>query len=310
MVRRGHRSAQDRLALMGLFDKFRSLVAGKPRLDVESRFERLRSSVTGTMSNFQVVRDRQLDRIVGLKLCDKEKVDAFENRFKGLNKPSEGEIAIQMRHPRIVETYEYGLTTKGQPYLIMEYIEGPGLQLLLQNRDELSLHGRRLLFIRQMAEAIQYVHDQGFIHRDICPRNFICLKDLSGVKLIDFGLTVPATPPFMQPGNRTGTPLYMSPEVVRRRPTDQRLDVFSFGVTCYLLCTFEFPWPVAETSGMAALRHDSAPPRPINHYNPDIHPVLGDAIMKCLAADAALRMPSMEAFLRQIRHVPHETVES
>ena len=80
--------------------------------------------------------------------------------------------------------------------------------------------------LRQAAEALAAVHRAGYIHRDICPRNFVVDKDCESLKLIDFGLTVPATPPFMQPGNRTGTPNYMAPEVVRRRPTDQRLDIF------------------------------------------------------------------------------------
>ena len=93
------------------------------------------------------------------------------------------------------------------------------------------------------------------------------------VKLIDFGLTVPATRWFMQPGNRTGTPNYMAPELVRRRPTDQRLDVFSFGVTAYEICTFELPW-LRGTTGMAAMTHDQ-PPADIRQYRPEIHPVLG-----------------------------------
>ena len=80
-----------------------------------------------------------------------------------------------------------------------------------------------------MAEALQYVHAQEFIHRDVCPRNFIYESETGNVKLIDFGLSLPARKEFMQPGNRTGTPLYMAPEVVRRRWTDQRLDIFATG---------------------------------------------------------------------------------
>ncbi len=68
-------------------------------------------------------------------------------------------------------------------------------------------------------------------------------KDLNSVKLIDFGLTLPAKPEFMQPGNRVGTPNYMSPEIVRRKKTDLRVDVFSFGVSMYELCAFELPFP-------------------------------------------------------------------
>jgi eukaryotic-like serine/threonine-protein kinase len=180
---------------------------GSKQVDIEARFERLRSAISGTMSNFFVARDRDNgNRVVGVKLCDTEKVAFFENRFKGLNKPSEGEIAIQMSHPNIVQTYEFGTSNKGQQFLVMEYIDGPGLQQLIVEREEEKLSGKRLDMIRQMAEALHHVHKKEFIHRDICPRNYMATADLATVKLIDFGLTLPATRPFMAPGNRTGTP--------------------------------------------------------------------------------------------------------
>lgn len=291
---------------MGLLDSLRSLLKPQQKLDADARFERLRSSVSGTMGDFSVVRDRQENRIVGLKLCDPEKFATFEARFKGLKKPTEGEIALRMDHPRVMKTYEAGLTLKNQHYLVSEFIEGPGLQQLVQKRDEQSLHGRRLLFIRQMAEAIEYVHKQGFIHRDVCPRNFICFADLSGLKLIDFGLTVPAEKEFMQPGNRTGTPLFMAPEIVRRRATDQRVDIFAFGVTAYNVCSFEFPWPAGDTTGRAALYHDTDPPVELRNYVPELNSTLARAIMGCMESDLNKRTPTMSFFLSQIRNLQSE----
>jgi eukaryotic-like serine/threonine-protein kinase len=285
---------------MGLFDKFFK----DKRADIELRFVRIRSSVSGTMSNFYVAKDHDRnDQIVGVKLCDPEKVEFFESRFKGLNKPSEGEIAVAMKHPNIVSTFEYGMSTKGLPYLVMEFIDGPGLQQLIQNRAENLLKGHRISLIRQMADALNYVHRVGYIHRDICPRNFICSQDMTMVKLIDFGLSVPAKKEFMQPGNRTGTPLYMAPEVVRRRATDQRLDIFSFGVTCYQLVCFEHPWPGTETSGLAALNHDTSPPADILKFRPDTPPLLASAIMQALQANPTQRTPDMDSFIKQIKPV-------
>ncbi|MGN6548162.1 MAG: serine/threonine protein kinase [Aureliella sp.] len=297
---------------MGLFDKLKGMMgsgtAAKRRVtDVESRFERLRSAVSGTMSNFIVARDRENNTIVGVKLCDLEKVKFFESRFKGMNKPSEGEIATSMHHKYIVETLEYGLTTKGAPYLVMELVDGPGLQTLIHNREAGMLDGKRLNLMGQMAEALSYVHKQGYIHRDICPRNFICTADINTIKLIDFGLTVPATKDFMQPGNRTGTPLYMAPEVVRRRATDQRVDIFSFGVTCYQLMTFEHPWPGSETSGLAALNHDTSNAADIFKFRPDLNKQLGSLIMQMIKAKPEERLPSMDAFLKAFRQIPSET---
>ena len=291
---------------MSFLDSLRSLLKTEKKLDVEARFERLRSSVSGTMGDFSVVRDRQENRIVGLKLCDPEKFATFEARFKGLKKPTEGEIALQMDHPRVMKTFEAGMTTKNQHYLVSEFIEGPGLQQIVQKRNEKALRGRRLNLIRQMAEAIAYVHKKGFIHRDVCPRNFICYEDLENLKLIDFGLTVPAKKEFMQPGNRTGTPLFMAPEIVRRRATDQRVDVFAFGVTAYNVCCFEFPWPSADTSGRAALHHDTAPPVELLKFCPDLNPVLAKAIMNCMQADLGKRTDSMDRFLSQIERLKSE----
>ncbi len=293
---------------MGVFDKLKQLFQSE-RLNVHARFEILRSAVSGTMSQFYMVREKETGRIAGLKIADREKLEFFESRFKGLNKPSEGEIAIQFKHPRIVETYEYGLTTQNENYLLMEFVEGAGLQSLIYNRDPI-LQGKRVNLIRQMAEALDVVHKAGFIHRDVCPRNFICVdRSASALKLIDFGLTLPARREFMQPGNRTGTPLYMAPEVVRRRWTDQRVDIFSFGVTAYHLCTFELPWPVADTTGMAAMKHDTAG-RDILSYYPNLDPTLARAIMKCIEPDANQRFQSFEQFLQAIRRVEQDEAAS
>ena len=294
---------------MSLLKKLQGMFGGTNRVDVELRFERLRSAVSGTMSNFFVAKDREHEnRIVGVKLCDIEKVDFFENRFKGMGKPSEGKIALSMKHPCVVETYEFGLTNRDQPYLVMEFIDGPGLQVLINAKDEKIFQGKRIRMMQQMAEALAYVHRMGYIHRDICPRNYICSQDLSQTKLIDFGLTVPATKDFMQPGNRTGTPLYMAPEVVRRRATDQRLDIFAFAVTCYQLLTLELPWPVAVTSGMAALHHDTSPPTEITKYRPRLNPQLASLIMQGMHPDPGQRIQEIETFVKQLKGIKSEDV--
>lgn len=297
---------------MGLFDFFKSGGSGKSggKIDVGGRFTKERTAATGTMAHFFVARDNQHDgRLVGVKILDIEKMELFENRFKGLKKPSEGAIAMMMKHPKVVETYEVGVSLKGEPVLIMEYIAGPSMQNIVVKKQEHHVHGRRLAMIRDMAEALQYVHSKEFIHRDICPRNFICTADTQGVKLIDFGLTVPATAPFMAPGNRTGTPLYMSPEIVRRRKTDKRVDIFSFGVTAYCLIAFAHPWQGEEVTGKAALHHDTSPPKPLLDVCPNVNPTLAKAVMQALEPKVEERMPTIEQFLYQIRNVESAFVD-
>ena len=283
---------------MPLFDHLKAMLSGN-RLDVSKRFTFLREALLGTMSKFYTARDLQTGGVVGLKILDPVKSAAYESRFKGLHKPSEGEIAVQLKHPNIVKTLEHGLTTEGTQYLVMEHLAGPNMNAALAARA-LCLAGRRVRFIREAAQAIAAVHEAGFIHRNICPRHFLLTNERENLKLIDFGLALPATKWFMQPGNRTGTLDYMAPELVHRRPTDQRLDVFAFGVTAYEFCTFELPW-----SRGATMTHDQ-PPTDIRQHRPKTHPVLAKAIHACIEPVVTHRCPSMEAFLRMIREVPDD----
>ena len=188
---------------MGFLDRFKKKPADttrRTRVNIEQRFEIKRTAISGSMSNFYMARDRENDNTIGLKVADSEKTKLFESRFKELKKPSEGEIAISIDHPHVVSTFEYGTTRTREAYIVMEYIRGPGLHNLIYNNDSI-LDGKRLTLIRQMALALEAVHDAGFIHRDICPRNYICSEDAESIKLFDFGLTLPNKHSFRQPGN-------------------------------------------------------------------------------------------------------------
>jgi eukaryotic-like serine/threonine-protein kinase len=292
---------------MGITGFFKSLIEGG-RVDVGRRYEILREAVSGTMSSFHMARDRQTTQIVGLKILDKDKTDQLEMRFRGLDKPTEGQIASQFNHPRIVQTLGHGLTTKGEQFIVMEYLDGPGLNSLIIGRSPL-LEGHRLALMMQAAEAIMTVHEAGYIHRDVCPRNFVCAKDAASLKLIDFGLTVPARREFMQPGIRTGTPNYMAPEVVRRKPTDHRLDIFSFGVSMYEMFAFDLPWTRGSGDGLAAMGHGQSKPPSLDKYYPKIHPTLRDVIHKCMEPDPDKRFQTMKQLLNSIRTVKHESAK-
>lgn len=285
---------------MGLGALFSIFSGGPQRVDVWKKYDRLADSISGTMSNFYKVRDKGTGAILGLKILDPAKVDPVEARYKGLDKPSEAEISRQIAGPNVVKTIEAGITTDGRPYLVQEFIEGLLLHALISAKKPLP-PARRIDLVRQAAAAIGCVHKAGFVHRDICPRNFIVQKD-GRLVLFDFGLTVPDKPAFLQPGNRVGTPNYLAPEVVRRRQADKRLDVFSFGATAYEICTLDLPWP-RGTTGNAAMAHDSGV-ADIRGKWPDIPEPLAAAIMACLAAEPAQRPPTMDAFLGMISRLP------
>ncbi len=290
---------------MGFVDKLRSFLQSSSRLNVSQRFEVLREAIHGTMSSFYRVRDRETDEVLGLKICDDKKRDVFESRFAGLEKPTEGEIGLAIDHPRIITTLDHGTTTEDHYYVLMEFINGPGLNVLIKAREP-RLVGKRGTLIWQMAEALSFVHQAGYIHRDVCPRNYMCNRELTEVKLIDFGLTVPATKDFMQPGIRTGTPSYMAPEVIRRRKTDKRLDIFAFGATAFQLLTFELPWPSQDVTGKAAMSHDTKRPIDIFELQPKLNRKLGDTIMACLSVKPENRPQHMEEFLRMTKGVEDE----
>ena len=285
---------------MGLLDFLKTKVSNSS-VDLSKRYAFLQKAISGTMSKFYKAKDLRSGRIVGLKVLDRDKSGAFEDRFRGLEKPSEGEMSMLLRHPRLVETLEYGTSSDGAHYIVLEYIDGPDFNSLIVAKDPI-LDGNRTHFIRQAAEAVAAVHAAGFTHRDVSPRNFLLAdRAKKELKLIDFGLTLPAKPQFQQPGVRTGNPNYMAPEIVRRRPTDQRVNIFAFGTTAYEICTGELPWPRGMT-GMAAMTHDK-PPADILQYRPNLHPTLAKAIHWCLQADPASRCPAMEKFLQAIRDV-------
>jgi len=275
---------------------------GKPKLNYRRKYELLHEAISGTMSQVFKAKDRATGELVAVKILDMQKLHSVDARWKTLkvNKPTEGEISVMFDHPYIVKTLDHGITTDGEQYLVMEYLEGTGLNNILLVPEDL-MAGYRTFYMRQIAEALWEVHKKGFIHRDICPRNLLFVGDASALKLTDFGLTLPNKPPFTDPGNRTGTPNYMAPELVRRRPTDIRLDVFSFGVTMYELFTRELPWPRGD-SGIAAMTH-SEPPKTITDYRPHINKLIAKAIHSCIEPDVSRRCPNMEQFLKMIQKV-------
>jgi serine/threonine-protein kinase len=290
---------------VGLFDFLKTSVSTHG-VDVSKRYALLREAVSGTMSKFYKAKDLRTGQIIGLKILDRERTAAFESRFRGLNKPTEGEMGMQLKHPLLIQTLEHGTTLDGSQYIALEFIDGPDFASLIVGRDPI-LEGNRLHFIRRAAEAVAAMHAAGFVHRDVAPRNFLLTdREKKELKLIDFGVSLPCLPKFQHPGVRTGNPNYMAPEIVRRKPTDQRVDVFAFGASAYELCTGELPW-MRGTTGMAAMSHDK-PPIDILKYRPKLNPELAKAIHWCIEADLNQRCPSMERFLQAIHDASRDEV--
>jgi serine/threonine protein kinase len=290
---------------VGFFSKLFSSGGKKgPRIDVAKRFDLLNRTGQGSMSKVWRARDRSLGRVVCLKLLDKEKTAKFEARFPGLNRPSEGTICSVLRHKNIVQTFEHGTSTVGEPFLVMELIDGMGLNFLIETNSP-QLKGHRIDYLCQIAEALEYLHGQRYLHRDVCPRNIMVTKD-HVVKLIDFGLTIPYTEPFCRPGNRTGTPDYLPPELIARRRTDHRVDLFAMGVTAYEMFTGGLPWEKARGSMEVLRKHLAIPGRDPRELRPELDDATVRLLVKGIERDPDQRFQTALAFRDALKALPRQ----
>jgi len=266
---------------------------GLKRANIEKRFELSGRTGQGSMSKVYRAYDRELGRHVCLKLLDKLKTQKFEERFKGMKKPSEGEICMQLRHDNIVRTYEHGVSTKGEPYLVMEWVEGEGLNFLVETRSP-KLDGNRVNVLNQLCDAVQYLHDNKWLHRDLCTRNVMMDKD-GVLKLIDFGLTIPYTAVFTSGGNRTGTSDILAPEIIKRKPIDHRVDVFALGVTAWEVFLGHLPWERSPSSEETFRRRLNTPPRDPRDLKKGVEDDLAELLLKAVEKEPAARFSSAAA---------------
>ncbi len=294
---------------MSLLGKIASMFSGGKssgkakiqRIDLKKRFELLNRTGQGSMSKVWRARDKSLGREICLKLLDKEKTAKFEARFIGANKPREGVICTALRHKNIVQSFDQGITTDNEYFISMELVQGDGLNYLIETKSP-KLNGNRANYLAQMADALEYMHKLGFLHRDICPRNVMVTRD-GIVKLIDFGLAIPNRPEFCRPGNRTGTPNYLAPELIRRVTTDHRVDLFALGVTAYELYTGTLPWEKAQ-SLQTLLSHMNSTGKNPREIRPDLDEKTAKFLLKAVERDPRDRFQTAEEFREAVKAVP------
>lgn len=298
---------------MGFFDMFKS--TGKPKgktkdtgpprpkpklkVDLKKRFDLHSRTGQGSMSKVWRAYDRDLGMAICLKLLDKEKTKKFEARFIGRNKPSEGEICMLLKHENIVRTFDFGNLTTGEPFMSMEWVDGVGLNFLVETRSP-GLKPKIIDYLTQLSDAVAYMHAQKYMHRDLCPRNVMVTNE-GKIKLIDFGLTIPYTPAFCEPGNRTGTPDYLAPEIIKRQSTDHRVDLFALSVTAYELFTGGLPWPKAQGSMEVLRKHLNNPGRDARDLKPKMSDALHAFLMKGVERDANKRFQTAAEFREELQ---------
>lgn len=294
---------------MSLFTKLKQLFGNKkkgkgrnlPRIVVDKRFDLVGRTGQGSMSKVWRARDRKTGKTVCLKVLDKLKTEKFDARFPGLTRPSEGEILFLLQHKNIVKCFEHGLTNKGEQFVMMELIEGVGLNFLIETNSK-QLHGNRINYLAQLADSLEFMHNKGFLHRDICPRN-IMVNHEGVVKLIDFGLSVPNTPAFGKPGNRTGTPNYLAPELIKRVTTDHRVDLFALGVTAYEMYTGHLPWEKGD-SMQTLLSHMNSAGRDPREYKKELDKQTVAFLLKSIERDPEDRFQTAGEFREALKKLP------
>ncbi|MBK9260116.1 MAG: protein kinase [Polyangiaceae bacterium] len=196
---------------------------------VDNRFEVQACAGIGGMSTVYRARDRHTDRLVALKVLR----DGSDNTIARFG--HEARVLAGLDHPHIVRYVAHGLASSGEPYLVMEWLEGEELGESLR-RERMKLSEAIALGLR-ISHALGAAHLRGVVHRDIKPSNiFLVDRAVDQVKVLDFGIArVHGHSMMTQTGSVLGTPGYMAPEQARgeRGRVDARADVFSLGCVLY-----------------------------------------------------------------------------
>ena len=219
---------------------------------------------------------------------------------------NEAKAATAIRHPGIVEIYDFGWHTDGSAYIVMEYLNG---ETLADRRKRTAMSWSAVLTAtRQIAGALAAAHGKAIVHRDLKPDNVFIVSDpeVPGgerIKLLDFGIAKLASD---QPGeNKTrtgsvmGTPTFMAPEQCRGVPVDHRADLYSLGVMMFVLGTGRPPF-VGEGSGDVLAAHIHVPPPLMSSLVPGVPPTIEELVQRLLAKSPADRPQTAEDVIRTI----------
>lgn len=210
-------------------------------------------------------------------------------------------VGKTLNHPRVIRIFEYGID-KISPYLVMELFPYPNMkQFLRRGQDQIAHLVTKV--IDQSAEALAYFNDQGWIHRDIKPDNFLVATE-GDVKLIDFALAEKKKTGLAKLfGGRSkiqGTRSYMSPEQIRGQALDLRADLYSFGCSIFELVAGRPPFTGGNSDDLLS-KHLKSPPPPLAAANSKVTQEFSDLVKRMLAKRPEDRPESLGRFLSEFR---------
>jgi len=234
--------------------------------------------------------DQSLNRNVAIKVMRQEygQDQQFLKSFL-----REAQAAAALNHRNVAQIYSFG-QEGGQPYIVMELVEGARLDEMIEGGS--SLPETTVLEIGiQVAEGLEAAHEVGLVHSDIKPANI--LFDLKGVaKVVDFGLASFAKRQEQQPGEVWGTPYYIAPEKVRRKVSDHRADIYSLGGTMYHALAGEPPFEGESAKDVVRARLDRPPPD-LRSVSPEVSERTARMVSRMLAEASARRYPNYKSLL-------------
>jgi serine/threonine-protein kinase len=217
----------------------------------------------------------------------------------------EAEITSTLRHPHIVQVFDFNVTDGGVPYLVMELLEGVPLAALVSPGTPLDPR-RAINIVEQIAQALHAAHERGVVHRDLKPDN-VMLLSASGtedfVKVVDFGISQASWRTRLTENDRvSGTPQYMAPEQARglREQIDHRTDQFSLAAIAYTLFTGREPFSGDNPIAVLYQVVHHQPPAPVE-ANPALGAAISDVIMRGLAKESADRFADVIEFAAALR---------
>jgi len=283
-------------------------VGGGPCGSRIDRYEVERLLGDGGMGAVYKARHAMLNQHVAIKLLHAE----FARRGDMLERfLREARAAATVGNPHIIRVHDCGATADGRPFLVMELLEGEGLEAVLRRERRLS-PPRAVALVTQVLDGLEAAHAAGIVHRDMKPANVFVRRTPDPatpefVTVLDFGIskfTDPSGAPqqqITQTGTMIGTPVYMAPEqIMSPKEVDRRVDIYATGVMLYEMLAGRLPYDGANTAELI-VKACTTPPTPLLEVAPDVPRALVAVVDQALAREASQRFQTAAAFADALR---------